>query len=162
MIIDLSTIIITVIFIVAIFGPIAYLIWKGQTRTHKSIKVLRTVEKEQSIKCSVHDSWSDKAIGIDPDNKKLIFVDTQSSPVNWKLIDLKKVSISKLVDNGEIIQLNVSQSSISGLQIDVLPFFNIDSDDPVERGFHLVLAKKWVALIDKNITKHEKSPRRAA
>lgn len=162
MIIDLSTIIITAIFIVAIFGPIAYLIWKGQNRTHKSIKVLRTVEKEQSIKCSVHDSWSDKAIGIDPDNKKLIFVDTQSSPVNWKLIDLKKVSISKLVDNGEIIQLNVSQSSISGLQIDVLPFFNIDSDDPVERGFHLVLAKKWAALIDKNITKHEKSPRRAA
>ena len=64
MIIDLSTIIITAIFILAIFGPIAYLIWKGQHRTHQSVRILRNIEKEKSIKCTAYDSWNDKTIGM--------------------------------------------------------------------------------------------------
>lgn len=160
MIIDLSTIIITAIFIIVIFGPIAYLIWKGQHRIHQSIQVLRTVEKEQSIKCGVYDSWNDKAIGIDLLNKKLIFVDIQYHPVNWKFIDLNRISNSKIIDTGDIIQLVVGIGS--GVKTEILPFFNSQTDDPLERGFHVILAKKWFQLIDQNITKYEKSPRKAA
>ncbi|MBV6642583.1 MAG: hypothetical protein KI791_17830 [Cyclobacteriaceae bacterium] len=158
MIIDLSTIIITAIFIVAIFGPIAYLIWKGQNRLHESIRNLKAIEKDHQLNCTVLESWSDKAIGLDSQNKKLIFVDIQPSPLLWKLIDLKKVANCKVIDAGEVIQLAIGEGS----KVDLLTFFNIQTDDPVDRGFHLVLAKKWAQLIDKNITKHEKSPRRAA
>lgn len=162
MIIDLSTIIITAIFIVAIFGPIAYLIWKGQHRTHQSISILRTIEKEKSIKCTVYDSWNDKTIGIDSLNKKLVFVDIQSIPVNWKLLDLSRVSSCKIIDTGEIIQLMLGNDFGKESQFDVLSFFNTQTDDPLERGFHKELAKKWAQLIDKNIIKHLKTPRRAA
>ncbi len=158
MIIDLSTIIITAIFIVAIFGPIAYLIWKGQNRTHESIRNLKVVAKEHQLDCSTVESWSDKAIGLDVQNKKLVFVDIQPSPFFTKLVDLKKASTCKVIDSGEVIQLAIGE----GLKVDLLTFFNTQSDDPLDRGFHLILAKKWAQLIDKNITKHEKSPRRAA
>ncbi len=162
MIIDLSTIIITAIFIVAIFGPIAYLIWKGQNRLHQSINVLRSVEKEHFLTCKVFESWNDKAIGIDQENKKLIFVDMQSSPTNWKMIDLKKATHCNVIDSGEMIQLGIGHDRNKDLGLDILPLFNTQTDDPLERGFHNILANKWCQLIGKNIMKHEKSPRRAA
>tara|TARA_Y100001972_G_scaffold127417_2_gene184152 strand:- start:7505 stop:7948 length:444 start_codon:yes stop_codon:yes gene_type:complete len=146
----------------AIFGPIAYLIWKGQHRTHQSVRILRNIEKEKSIKCTAYDSWNDKTIGIDPINKKLVFVDIQSLPVNWKLLDLNRVSSCKVIDSGEIIQLMLGNDFGNEPQFDLLTFFNTQTDDPLERGFHMVLAKKWAQLIDKNITKHLKTPKRAA
>ncbi len=162
MLIDTSTIVLTVIFIVAIFGPIAYLIWRGKYRTKKCIKVLKEVEKIYDLKCLASDSWGDKAIGFDAQKGKLIFVDLLSAGTAWKLIDIKRATSCQLTNNGDTIQLLISGGDENGKGMVILPFFNSDVDDPVERGFHAVLANRWLKIVESNLKKTTRSPRRAA
>lgn len=162
MITDTSTIIMGIIFIVAIFGPLVYLAWRGKNRTHKSVKVIREVEKDHALKFSNYESWNDKAIGLDVESKLLIFVDMKLDDQPWKLLNLRDAKYCKVINTGELIQFVIGNKGSNKPGVDILTLFDVKIDDPIEKGFHSVLAKRWAQRIEENLPPKKKSPRRAA
>lgn len=150
---DQSTLVMGVIFTVATFGPITYLIWLGKNRTHKVKKVLHQFGEKKQLKFSEHEVWNDKALGIDQVNKKLVSVDMKFSENPCQIVDLKKAKNCKIQNTGDVIQIIIGMNNYQGSKIYSINIFDVNTDDPVDRGFYELLAKKWMRLIEESIGK---------
>ena len=165
MITDSATLIMGILFTIAIFAPVVFFVYLGKKRLLKTIKILSRIQFKGNFKLTEKDVWNDHGLAIDPLKKAMVWVDTSTANYKWRIIDLTKVWNSQVVDTPNMIQLIITYRDDQNHPFEVITLFDAKIDDPFEKGFHGVLARKWNARIHQLIHKSTSptiTPRRAA
>lgn len=140
-------------------GPFLFLILSGKANSRKIIKLFDIQSSMRELNISEHDSWKNKAIGIDPSKKELLFVQSKKGEVKTvvvKLNDYISCQTNEHYRNTE----DSSESIISRITLDFSPaknkasnlsleIFDLKTDMDLEA--EQVLMKKWVPIIQKEL-----------
>lgn len=147
-----SDIIVSILFTVALFGPIIYLYYYSKSHYFKMLSTLKNFARGKNLSLSQFDVWGNKALGIDDKNGVLMFSDQYIEKTPVMEIDLAQTSHVELITSSKEIIVELKVATISKPVSIVIfdPYVN----DPLERGFHLELAKRWVNKI-KPLAKHQ-------
>lgn len=107
------------------------------------------------------ETWNDRIIGIDPVNKKLLYI-SQELP-QGEVIDLMHIKVCSVLKDGEASTGKSGKAfSKAGLRLEgdyhdnrkyYLPFFDADRDDLLQQTAHGKLAAKWYQLVQETLTK---------
>lgn len=144
---DRSTIIMGIIFTLAIFGPMGFLLWLGKQRIRKMQKALATYAATHQLRWDQTDVWNDKALGLDIKNRQLVFLafikGLESVQLQVDLSAVKKATAHQAADSVSII---LDRGEKGGVAKPII-LFDGSVDSTVEMGFHYELAKKWANYI---------------
>lgn len=156
-----SDIIVSILFTVALFGPIVYLYYYSKTHYFKILSSLKNFARSKNLNLSQFDVWGNKALALDDKNEILMFSDQYLDKNPVLEIDLKKATQVELITSSK--EIIVELRTYSNSQPVSIVIFDPYVNDPLDRGFHLELAKKWVNKIKPFVKKKPKmSPPKAA
>ena len=142
---DASTLVFGIIFVIVIFGPFTYLIVIGKNQFKKIRVALEKLADDAQLKIDEEEIWSDKALGINHDQKKLLYINHQRDNIG-NIIDLRKINFVKVDESEGSIELVLKTSSRVINKIS-LKIHTQGIDDPIEIRGHRISAYKWKDII---------------
>ncbi|MEQ8924642.1 MAG: hypothetical protein RLO81_02450 [Fulvivirga sp.] len=151
-----AEIIFGIFFTAAIFGPLFYLYHWSNRRKTKMMNALQLLAKQHGLQLSETEVWNDKGLGYDLAKKVLIYIDIQNQSVTEKTVNIQDVQEIKIITNRDIVTIQLLKHTREAINLEI---FNTLFDEPLNGGYHLLLAKKWVDLLNKDI---KTLPKRAA
>ncbi len=101
-------------------------------------------------------------LGLDATQKILVFINHTQGEKRRQLVKLSKARMSRIVQTPTLIQVIIEVQDRKRVQDELVTIFDSNTDDRVEFGFHLNLAKKWEKLIKGVITTQTLRPSKAA
>ncbi|MTI20450.1 hypothetical protein E1176_05390 [Fulvivirga sp. RKSG066] len=154
-----SDIIVSVLFIAAIVGPIVYLIHRSKSLPIQLLTALKDRAFELNLSLSEQETWNNRAMGYDAIKKVLLFTIKKGESYLHYDFDLKDVSEVELITNKKlaVIEMRWTQP----LKIDRIVLYDIHEDEPLDLGFHIALAKRWIKLLDTKKTQRFTPPKAA-
>lgn len=147
---DRSTIIMGVIFTLAIFGPMGFLLWLGKQRIRRMQKALTTYASTHQLRLDETDVWNDKALGLDSQHKQLVFIQFPKGlePVEMR-VDLSTVRKATAHQAADSVSIILDRGDKGGMAKPIV-LFDGTVDSTTEMGFHYELAKKWANYIQQS------------
>ena len=139
----------------------AFIVIQKQKRDRKLLeKFLRSLETENNIKVTDHETWSNKIIGIDYANQKALFVIRDKTHNEIQIVDLKHVSGCSVEKSVVTSEFDKSVQAVSAIRIrfrgrdkahpdQVFTIFSEDID--MTLGAELRIAEAWVAKFSKGL-----------
>ncbi|QSE96486.1 hypothetical protein [Fulvivirga lutea] len=143
-----AEIIFGIFFTAAIFGPLFYLYHWSNRRKTKMVNALQSLAKIHSLQLSEKEVWNDKGLGYDISKKSLIYIAIQNQIVTEKYISILDVHEIKIITNRDVVTIQFLKHNREAINLEI---FNTLFDEPLNGGYHLLLAKKWVDLLNKDI-----------
>lgn len=158
---DISSIIITAIFIAVCTIPFVLIGRKNKKRKKEKLQSLINIANKQNATISKSEVLSDYVIGMDEVKKQVFFFKKMKDSVIEDYINLAEIKTSKVKNTGRAIAYNNSnQSIIEKLELVFIPldknrkeiaweFFN--SDDSSQLGGELQSAEEWSNRINESL-----------
>ena len=159
---DTFSLIMGIIFALAMFGPIAYLVWASQSRTKKMKNILKNLAHDQGLQFAMQEVWGDKALALDSIHKVFIYQSTQAGAEANKVIALKNATYCKLDKKKDKVQILIGIQDTLGVYTETISIYDTQHDDPTEVGFHTLLGEKWKESIKSVIKSETTRPSKAA
>lgn len=161
-IMDSFSLIMGIIFALAMFGPIAYLLWAGQSRTKRMKNILKNLSQDHAFQFAMQEVWGDKALALDSIHKVFVFQSRQTGAEVNKVIALGNATYCKLDKKKDKVQVLIGIQDTLGLYTETISIFDTQYDDPSEAGFHALLGEKWKESIRSVIMSETTRPSKAA
>lgn len=89
---DTSLVIISVLVVIAVFGPIYFINHTGNSDRKKLVREFNNLAKQYELSISEFEAWGDKAIGFDAVAKQLLYVRKLEAEFHHEIISLAEVS----------------------------------------------------------------------
>lgn len=160
--IDVFTTVMAIVFILAIFGPMVYL----EVRRRNRIKNMRSAYLQyiHALKLlpGYFETWSNKALALDKTQRTLVVLRESKDGFDRRFIDLTNAATCRVLATKDQVILVIDKKFGLEQMPEPIKLFDDNVDDPLELGFHKVLAKRWADRINRAIIKTTRKPRRAA
>ncbi len=157
---DTSLTIVSLLLVGSVFLPFFLLSTLGKKETKKLKAEIKAVKTKNNLKVSQEEFWGDNYMGIDPNQKKLIFFKSSGLEKNWHLLDLNKLKGCKVIEKRKVIKIkNKRDSLLERLDLELLfkngdvlllPFF--DAAESHSEDFENRRIEKWKAIIFNQIS----------
>lgn len=158
---DISSIIITVIFIAVCTIPFVLMGRKNKKRKKEKLQSIINIANQQNATISKSEVLSDYVIGMDEVKKQVFFFKNLKDSTIEDYVDLAEIKTSRVKNTGRAITYNNSnQSIIEKLELVFIPldknrkeiaweFFN--SDDNSQLSGELQSAEEWSNCINESL-----------
>jgi hypothetical protein len=139
----------------------AFIVIQKQKRDRKLLeKFLHSLETENNIKVTDHETWSNKILGIDYANQKALFVIRDKTNNEIQIIDLKHVSACTVEKSVVTSEFDKSVQAVSAIRLrfrgrdkahpdQVFTVYTEDID--MTLGAELRIAEAWAAKFSKGL-----------
>lgn len=165
-----SLLIVSLILVSSVFLPFFLLDRSGKTAASRRNKMFRLATAKNKLALSEQETWGKSFIGIDQNQKKLLFMNVEGEAQLEKLIDLNLVRDCKInasykkssVKNQNdtiLLKLDLELHYFRSAKVEVLNFYDIDC--PYKEDYELNRAEKWKAIINSNAVKIQSSVKAA-
>ncbi|MGB5274366.1 MAG: hypothetical protein WBN39_09965 [Flavobacteriaceae bacterium] len=165
-----SLLIISVILVSSVFLPFFLIDRTGKSAAGHRKKQIKMAIAKDHLALTEQEIWGNSFIGIDQQQKKLLFMKVEDKDQLEKLIDLNNIKDCKIttahkkstVKNHKemlLLKLDLEIHSLKGNSIEILNFYDIDG--PYKEDYEMIRAEKWKAIINAHVVKLQ-SPVRAA
>lgn len=150
---ELSTTLIGIFMSLLFIGPIWYIQHSQKRKEKKLLKSFKDACSKYEIHPEPVEMWGHKVIGVDKAAKKAAFLEDQGDLITIDLSEMANIKILKKtvpsVDKEIISTIALQFVPANGKQREVLfPFFDVNSDNPLQSNYHFQKAKKWLELIE--------------
>ncbi len=159
---DSFNLIMGIVFSLAMFGPIAYLVWAGQSRTKKMKTILKNLARDHQFQFAMQEVWGDKALALDSIHKVFIYQSRQAGAEANKVIALANATFCKLEKKKDKVQILIGIQDALGVYTETVCIYDTQYDDTTEAGFHALLGEKWKESIKSVIVSETTRPSKAA
>ncbi|CAN5189749.1 hypothetical protein BH23BAC2_BH23BAC2_06620 [soil metagenome] len=158
---DIKLILVSAIMVILVFLPFVLLPLLQNKDNKKLGKKFRKEEKNHNLNIGLNEEWSQNAIGIDPEQKKLLFVQKSDDGHIVECIDLNTVhSCIPLIDEITIVKNGKKETLLKRVSFN-LAFKNteikkeinlFDYDLHVSQDLEVQHAQKWAGLIKQQLS----------
>ena len=158
----ISILAINIVLVSSVAIPIIWLILIGIRGTKKTEKKLKNLSEKYNMAFTYEEIWNDNFIGINEQERVLLFIQlTVSEPV-YNIINLAEISFCKTIDTMKFFmegkkriplleKIDLEFTSKYDKENIRLNFFNVDIN--YNQDHELLRAKKWESIINKTIDK---------
>lgn len=160
--IDVFTTVMAAVFILAIFGPLIYLEYRRRNRIRQMRIAYLNYITTLGLQPGHFETWSNKTLATDKNRKVLIFMDGFTDRLKWKSLTLSQAAGCRVLTTKSQVLLVMDMKPSAHSMPESIKLFDDDMDDPLELGFHKVLANRWADRINRAIKRINKKPRKAA
>jgi hypothetical protein len=165
-----SLLIISIILVSSVFLPFFLIDRSGKSAAGHRKKQFKLAIAKNHLALSEQEIWGNSFIGIDQQQKKLLFMKVGNENQLEKLIDLNNIRDCKIITEYKkstvknhkemlLLKLDLEVRDLKGTAVDVLNFFDIDG--PYKEDYEMNRAEKWKGLINAHVVKLQ-SPVKAA
>ena len=155
-----SFVIISLILVAIVFVPFFYMNYLGKKETKKLKAICKANISRNELKISQQEIWADHYIGIDSDQKKLLYLQGLKSDNKETLIDLKYVTGCNKIEKSKTIKIKDKKESRLERLVLVIVFKNgtntllnfYDSDKNYSEDLEANRLEKWKQLVVANIS----------
>ncbi len=165
-----SLLIVSIILVSSVFLPFFLIDRTGKSAAGHRKKQFKMAIAKNHLALTDQEIWGNSFIGLDQQQKKLLFMKVEDKDQWEKLIDLNNIKECKIntvykkstaKNHHEMIllKLDLEIYSRKGNSVEVLNFFDIDG--PYKEDYEMIRAEKWKAIINAHAVKLQ-SPVRAA
>ncbi|TFG75498.1 MAG: hypothetical protein E4H26_05980 [Flavobacteriales bacterium] len=159
---NISLLIISIILVTSVFLPFFLIDLSGKTAAGQRKKQFKLAIAKNNLTLSDKEIWGNSFIGIDRNQKKLLFMKVEGADQIDTLIDLSNLRDCKIVtayrkskvkNQNELLllKLDLEIHFIKGRNVESLNFFDFEA--PYKEDFELIRAEKWKAIINAHATK---------
>ncbi len=157
-----SLLIVSIILVCSVFLPFFLIDRTGKSAAGHRKKQFKMATAKNKLTLSEQEIWGKSFIGIDQNQRKLLFMNVEGEAQLEKLIDLNLVRDCKinttykkstLKNHHEMILLTLDLEIhyIKSEKVELLNFFDIDC--PYKEDYELNRAEKWKGIINANTVK---------
>ena len=158
----ISILAINIVLVLSFAIPIIWLILIGIRGTKKAEKKLKNLSEKYKMSFTTEEIWNDNFIGINEPEKVLVFVQLIDSVPVYTEINLAEIASCKTIDTTKFFmegnkriplleKIDLEFTSIYNKENISLNFFHVDFN--YYQNHELLRARKWEAIINKNIDK---------
>jgi hypothetical protein len=165
-----SLLIVSIILVSSVFLPFYLIDRTGKSAAGHRKKQFKMAIAKNHLALSDQEIWGNSFIGIDRQQKKLLFMKVEDKDQWEKLIDLNNIKECKITASYKkttvknhndmlLLKLDLEIHAHKGNSLVVLNFFDIDG--PYKEDYEMIRAEKWKGIINALAVKLH-SPFRAA
>ncbi|HEA22507.1 hypothetical protein LCGC14_1163720 [marine sediment metagenome] len=157
---DTSFVLVCLIVTGGVFIPFILFSYAGQGRTRKVDSQIKLVATQYNLNISKSEKWGNSYLGLDTDQRKLLYLDFGASENPNQLIDIDAIKGCQIVEKRKILKAHENKEALlesldlEVLQKDgtslVLTFYDIDENR--KEDFELQRIEKWRDILMNHIS----------
>jgi hypothetical protein len=157
-----SLLIVSIILVSSVFLPFFLIDRSGKSAAGHRKKLFKLAIAKNKLALSDQETWGKSFIGIDRNQRKLLFMNVEGKEQVEKLIDLNNIRDCKIntiykkstVKNHHetiLLKLDLELHYFKSAKVEVLNFYDIDA--PYKEDYEMIRAEKWKAIINAHAAK---------
>lgn len=158
---DIKLILVSAILVVLVILPFVLLPFIQKNDAKKLGQKFRKEEKNHNLNIGLNEEWNQNAIGIDPDQQKLLFVQKTEDGFMVECVDLKLVlTCIPIIDEITVVKNGKKETHLKSIHFALTFRKNdekktivlFDYDLHVSQDLEIKHAQKWAALIKQHLS----------
>lgn len=157
---DLELIIISIVLVASVFVPFFIIDFSGKSGIKQMRKLFKLELVKNNMKLTEQENWGNTFIGVDKEQKKMLYMKFLEAEPTIHLIELSKIqaceiyskvtSIKKNSKKESVLQLlNLRITSKDAKHTEVILNF-YDAEGTFAEDFEMARAEKWKTIIKEN------------
>ena len=159
---DLELVIISLILVASVFVPFFIIDLSGKSGIKQMRKLFKQEQVKYNLKLTEQENWGNTFIGVDKEQRKMLFMKFMEAEPTFHFIDLDKIQSCQIDSKVETIKTKIKKENIlqklnlkitllnaKGPEV-ILNFY--DTEGIYGEDFEMARAEKWKMILQKNMS----------